>query len=213
MSKNSKKIEFNNLEIVAVVLFLLGGDTKPVHEEDVAIKCYELFPEKFSWKKYPQFPDKMTPLFALEAGRKSENDNIIEGNTKTGFILTTRGLDWLDGNKSKVELLTGLSTGTNNTDQPKITLANRAKGSVFRNLEGKLLELKKTEAYQKFTNGRKEEIDVYDFHRFMGINEYVPKRKYEDRFQEVKVLTEKDKILKDLVIFLHSKFKDTYQKP
>jgi hypothetical protein len=92
MSKNSRRIDFNNLEIVAVVLFLLGGDTKPVHEEDVAIKCYELFPEKFSWKKYPQFPDKMTPLFALEARRKSENGTIIEGNTRRVFqLLRTDG--------------------------------------------------------------------------------------------------------------------------
>ena len=45
-------------EMVVYVLGLLGGESRKIHTEDIAIKCHSLFPDSFSWTKYPEIPDK-----------------------------------------------------------------------------------------------------------------------------------------------------------
>ena len=45
-----------NRELVVFGLSLLGGSTDRVHTEDIAVKCHEMFPDSFSWTKYPQYP-------------------------------------------------------------------------------------------------------------------------------------------------------------
>ncbi len=208
MAKRNKN-DLNHLEITTIVLYLLGGGTRAIHHEDVAIKCFELFPTKFSWTKYPQYPDIKPSLFALEAGRKSVNGNVIEGNTRKGWMLTSKGIEWIDRNQNKVDNI--LSRVETNQSQ-RLPTQGRSQG-VIRKPEEEIQSLRKTDAYQKYIQGVKEQIDVYDFHRFMRINQYVPSKKYEQRLEEIKLLTEKDENLKELVIFLYRKFKNKYQKP
>jgi hypothetical protein len=43
-----------NRELVVYCLYVAGGATERVHTEDLALKCWELFPDSFSWTKYPQ---------------------------------------------------------------------------------------------------------------------------------------------------------------
>jgi hypothetical protein len=49
----SKIKAFANHELVTLAVYLLGGDSKPIDTEDVAIKTNELAPRRFTWRKYP----------------------------------------------------------------------------------------------------------------------------------------------------------------
>ena len=50
----------NDKDIVIYALYNLGGYQERIHTEDIVLKCYELAPTRFSWAKYPQYPDTKT---------------------------------------------------------------------------------------------------------------------------------------------------------
>jgi len=107
-----------NRELVVYVLYILGGDTRKVHTEDVAVKCHELFPDAFSWAKYPQFPDKDIVRVALTDARKVANGAHVEGRAGQGrglparshrqpvvegWQLTDAGVRWVTVNLHRLE--------------------------------------------------------------------------------------------------------------
>ena len=99
-----------NRELVVYALYLLGGDSKPIHTEDIAFKCFELFPSSFSWTKYPAYPDKDIVRVALTDARKESNGALVEGRAgqkrglpaktqrlpiEDGWMLTADGIRWI----------------------------------------------------------------------------------------------------------------------
>jgi hypothetical protein len=107
-----------NRELVVYALWLLGGESKRIHTEDIALKCHELFPHSFSWTKHPQYPDKDIVRVALTDARKPQHGSLVEGRAgqkrgltaKTkrepvpdGWILTPAGITWIQKNISTLE--------------------------------------------------------------------------------------------------------------
>lgn len=92
-----------NRELVLYALYLIGGDTNRVHTEDIAVKCHELFPDSFSWVRYPALADKDIVRIALADARKAKNGSLVEGRTgrrnrqrpDDGWRLTEAGLAWV----------------------------------------------------------------------------------------------------------------------
>lgn len=122
----ASKIEnVSDKDIVLYALYLLGGWQKRVHTEDVALKGYEIAPSKFSWVKYPQYPDIAPARFALEAAKKPKYGALVDGRSErkrekkprnlkdllndskskkiSGWILTGSGLKWIESNKARIE--------------------------------------------------------------------------------------------------------------
>ena len=108
----------SNKDIVVYALYLLGGWQKRVHTEDIALKCYELAPSKFSWVKYPEYPDVAPARFALEAAKKLKNKVLVKGESERkktaqsigGWILTTDGIQWIKVNRHRIEQYLGKQT-------------------------------------------------------------------------------------------------------
>jgi len=109
---------FTNREMVVYALYSLGGATERFHTEDIALKCYELWPSAFSWTKYPEFPDKDIVRVALTDARKEKYGFLVDGRTgqtrgqanrtkrrKTGdgWSLTDEGVSWSEQNKTRFE--------------------------------------------------------------------------------------------------------------
>ena len=105
--------------MVVYALYLLGGDSKRIHTEDIALKCYELFPHSFSWSKYKDFPDKDIVRVALTDARKERFGPLAEGRSgqktgltgktsrrpvEDGWMLTPIGVDWIRKNLAKFEM-------------------------------------------------------------------------------------------------------------
>lgn len=99
-----------NRELVVYALYLLGGDSKPIHTEDVALKCFEISPASFSWTKHPTYPDKDIVRVALTDARKESHGALVEGRAgqkrglpaktqrlpiEDGWMLTTAGIRWI----------------------------------------------------------------------------------------------------------------------
>ena len=117
-------MSYRNPDFVVYSLYLLGGDTKRVHTEDIALKCFELFPSVFSWVKYPVYPDKDIVRVALTDARKEMYGARVEGRAGTkrglssktnrepvedGWILTSCGIQWVCENLEDLERVAGAS--------------------------------------------------------------------------------------------------------
>jgi len=104
-----QEVSLNDKDIVIYALYILGGYQKRVHTEDVALKCYELAPTRFSWIKYPQYPDIQPVRFTLEKCKP-----LIVGSserkpptTVTGWRLTNDGIQWIKTNINRIETQLG----------------------------------------------------------------------------------------------------------
>jgi len=105
-------------DIVIYALYVLGGWRKRIHTEDIALKCYQLAPSKFSWVKYPEYPDVAPARFALEAAKKLKNQALVKGESERkratqsigGWMLTTDGIQWIKANRHRIEQYLGKQT-------------------------------------------------------------------------------------------------------
>jgi hypothetical protein len=101
----TQEISLNDKDIVIYALYALGGYQRRVHTEDIALKCYEIAPARFSWTKYPQYPDIQPVRFALEKCKP-----LIVGSSErklpttiTGWRLTSDGIQWMKMNLNRIE--------------------------------------------------------------------------------------------------------------
>lgn len=98
-------------EVVALALAVLGGSSRPVSTEDLALKCFELSPENFSWKTKishicsgckksveMSLPDKDTVRKSISDAKGNKKlDTLIKGSeskrnkSKDGWRLTALG--------------------------------------------------------------------------------------------------------------------------
>ena len=123
-----------NRELVVWTLHLLGGAVSRVHTEDIARKAHELFPDSFSWTKYPDLPDKDVVRVALTDARKPKYGAHIEGRSgqhrgqssktkrdpqRDGWILTAAGVEWILSNQKRLEGL-GRSAGRPKEHRQKV---------------------------------------------------------------------------------------------
>ena len=70
--------KLSDIDIALYALYLLGGWQKRVHTEDIALRCYKLVPSKFSWVKYPQYPDPAPTRFALGDAKKKKYGMLVK---------------------------------------------------------------------------------------------------------------------------------------
>ena len=80
----------------------------PQDTEDVAAKCFDLAPNRFSWRKYP-YPNLESTGVALRDGKKQKNGALINGSSRIGWLLSPAGVDWA---QNQDPLLAPADTGT-----------------------------------------------------------------------------------------------------
>lgn len=138
-------------DIVLYALYFLGGWQTRIHTEEVALKCYQLAPSKFSWIKYPQYPDPAPARFALEAAKKLRYGALVKGESERkkniksigGWMLTDKGIQWIKSNKERIEKYL----------DRRLTAGDRLPA------DRRLKELFKSQAFKKFREyGKQSEI-------------------------------------------------------
>lgn len=130
-----------NREIVILALHLLGGATRTVHTEDIALKCFEIAPDSFSWTKYTQYPDKDIVRVALTDARKEKYGALVDGRSgqkrgqfqrtqrdpvTDGWTLTSAGVHWVEQNAERFRPL-GVTEATKEHRQKTLQFLSRVK--------------------------------------------------------------------------------------
>jgi len=98
-----------NVDVAVYALYLLGGTQRRVHTEEIALKAHELSPRQFSWHTRHDLPDAETARMALSDAQKRRYGAFVsmEGPSQRQgmWMLTERGLAWLDRNEARLRQL------------------------------------------------------------------------------------------------------------
>jgi hypothetical protein len=84
--------ELANHEIVALAVYLLGGSTKPIETEDIAVKANQMAPGRFTWTKYRNQINLEIVRVYLSDAKKPSKGAYLDGSGNEGWSLTPRGL-------------------------------------------------------------------------------------------------------------------------
>lgn len=170
---------FTNVDIVLYALFLSGGAKAKVFTETVALESFKLVPERFSWRKYPQFPDIEPTRKALMEARNQKK--LISGRAgevkgvkpSDGWIFSPDGVRWIEENKSRISLAL-------NTSPKRVSRTD---------LSVKLNELETSTAYKKFLKYKDcTYIKPYEFTDFLNASLDTPPSILRDRIDKISAL-------------------------
>ncbi len=82
-------------EVAATAVYLLGGASRSIDTEDVAVKCHELAGSLFSWQKYKEQINLELVRVSLSDAKKAKNGGLLSGSGREGWRLSSKGLDWM----------------------------------------------------------------------------------------------------------------------
>lgn len=112
-----KPVQTANRKLVVIALYRAGGATEKIHTEDIAIIAHRLFPDSFSWTKYPDRVDKDIVRVALVEAARAANGQMVTGRSgrgrghakhrgkapaTDGWTLTESGLRWVKENADQI---------------------------------------------------------------------------------------------------------------
>lgn len=199
------KQEISNMDIALYALYLLGGMTKKIPTEDITLKCFKLYPSRFSWILYPQYPDIEPTRKTLFDARSHKNGALVSGRhgiTKEnqisdGWIFTPAGIKWIENHKEYIEHV----LGENNS------IGKRTK------TEKKVYELEKSVAFKIFLKENNlNNIKPYEFTDFLNASLDTPSAILKDRVSQAKAIAATNKKVK-LIKFIElaeEKFSDLF---
>lgn len=157
-----------NHEIVVIAVYLAGGGTKKVDTEDVAVKANEIAPGRFVWRKFPDQINIETVRKRLWDAKKADKGGYLLGSEREGWVLTESGREFAEKNVGRV---------ADGAGGKRLSLQEQSWVRTER------LRLLRTEAYQKYSHGKAEEISLREAESFFRIDDYVAKNT-----RELKVL-------------------------
>lgn len=153
--------ELSNNDIVIYAIFKLGGIEKKIHTEDIAMECFKLSPEKFSWtqsKYFKKYPDKEIARVTLKNLKSKKNKGPIlvkgragatsAGKETDGWRLTPEGVKWILSNQKRIE--ESLKITDKPVKRPEVS-------KIIKKLEGE-------KCYQKYLqDGSLQNVNKYEF--------------------------------------------------
>jgi len=93
-------------EIAVLAVADLGGASRFVDTEDVAIRCHELAASLFSWRKHPRQVNLEIVRVSLSDAKKQKNGRLLSGSGRDGWRLTRSGLDWVSSGSGSKQMAT-----------------------------------------------------------------------------------------------------------
>jgi hypothetical protein len=138
-------------ELVTYSVSTLSNEGKEATFENIVARSYELFPEKFSLVGYPQWPDSSR---INKSWLRCRTDfKYIQGTVKTGFSLTSKGLEIVE----KVQKRLKRPVSEKNIIIKKRARA-RTKEEQFTN------EIERSNVFKRYLqNGESVEISHFEF--------------------------------------------------
>lgn len=182
----------SNSQVVALAISELGGTTKAIDIEDIAIRAFEITPEKFSWRKHPNRIDLRVIQYALKDAASTRKGNpLLKGSLKHGYMLTRLGLEWVEANQ--------------NINPVNLQDSSRRQSTTSK-LSLEQARLLTSTAFQKFESDRFKEITYSDFEEFARINDYFPEHIREKRYVIIENAVHGNSELENLWALLIDKF-------
>lgn len=145
----NNQISLSRGEKIIYVLYQLSGKSrKSIRYEDIVVKAFEIYPDDFHLKGYPQYPESgdlvHKPLYDFK-----KKGLLVAGNKM--FALTEKGL-------VAAERIESAITGKTVSNTERVT----------RDIEKEVSRVSKTPGFALFVNGEAENIVDTDFFEYIG---------------------------------------------
>lgn len=98
--------ELVNWEILVWALYLLGADSGLIDIEDAYVKCFEIAPNRFSWRTKP-YPDSKKCNKALQEAEIRDPKLLTKTTDGWKRQLTVEGQEWVKNNTHRIGKLLG----------------------------------------------------------------------------------------------------------
>ena len=79
-------------DLIIVAMQMLGGDDRALDIEDIAMKCEEIAPGSFAWRKYKNQINLELVGFAVRDAKKPKYGGLVSGSHAKGWRLTAKGV-------------------------------------------------------------------------------------------------------------------------
>ena len=150
---------FANHELVTLAVYRLGGETRPIDTEDIAMEANTIAPGRFTWRKYPdQINIELVRAFLSDA-KKPKNGQYLTGSGNRGWMLTERGLDFSKKNKSKIQFA--------GKKGPKFSVQQKNW------LKRERARIAQSDAYEKYKEGATDKISPQEAESLFRIDDYI----------------------------------------
>lgn len=146
----------SNIDVVVLATYVAGGALRKIDTEDIAIKCHEIAPGRFSWRKYPQQINIELIRIRLSGAKK---EGLLSGSQSGGWMLTAKGAEYVERE------LHGLARGA--SSRTSISSADRSWAA------GERKRLLSTSAFKKYGAGKEDAITAIDVGEFFRIDAYI----------------------------------------
>lgn len=160
MASKAKEKNLKSFEIVTLAVYLLGGESKLVDTEDVAVKANELAPGLFTWRKYKDQISFDHVRRQLADARAKENVAYLVGSVPRGWQLTPKGLDFARSLSDSFGEHSRRTSRIDSKEQMRLRLERE--------------RMRSSKAYAKYNSGAASDISIVDANAFFRIDEYVP---------------------------------------
>ncbi len=193
----------NKRDICLYALVDVGGDVEFVPTEDVAVRAFELFPERFGLVKHTQYPDVESVHDALWDLQKEKYGSLVEGNHKSGWRATKKGARWEARHRKNFKMaLEAKLTGERRVSSRRTITSDKIRSS-------RLSRIINSEAFAKWKRG--ERLTVYDFYELLRIDNYTPETVYREHLRALLEVVPKDGEEKRFLRTLARRFGGSYR--
>lgn len=142
----SIKTKITNVDFIPISLSELEGIGRFIDVEDLFIKCYELSPERFGWRKY-KYPNYKILHKALTDFEEKYPEFIIKTPDGLSRQLTAEGVEWT---KNRLPIFRKL------LQSPEIAAPKKRPNQKILN------EIAVNNLFIDFSEGRKPELDKFE---------------------------------------------------
>lgn len=146
-------------ELVTLAVYLLGGDGKEIHTEDVAMKVNELAPGRFTWRKYKDQIDIEIIRVVLSNAKKKQCGAYLRGTGVSGWMLTEAGLEFARSNIARVSTQASPSERLSNDEKRRRRLEQA--------------QIASSDVFQKFKAGDLSKITKHAAETAFRLNDYI----------------------------------------
>lgn len=151
--------DLSNHEIVTLAVYLLGGESRVIDTEDIAVKANQIAPGRFTWRKYSNQINIENVRTFLSDAKKGKNGSYLTGSGKDGWMLTQSGVRFASKNVGSL----------NGIDLSKKRL-NPKERQWLQNERARMLS---SDAYLKFNSGGLNTVSVKEAEAFFRLDDYV----------------------------------------
>jgi len=169
------------MDVVVLAIYFLGGAGKAIDTEDVAVKCSQISPGTFSWRKYPDQINLELVRVTLSDAKKSKYGSLLAGSGRDGWRLTNKGIDWV-----------AAKGGTLSTDHSSLVSGQRRNAgsidTVRKNREKQRLVT--SEVWQRWR--KNEPVAIRDAELLFRIDDYAGGEMRERKIVRLRAMFEGD---------------------